>query len=200
MHPMNVMCVRPDLDKYLVLIHKITEDLHIPLKSRLIALILYANTFNKVKCSHLLRLSLVCINLACKIEETYYRLEKIIEHFCMSFNNFEVRKDELAMLEVEVAKKIDFVFEVTPVHFVYFKLLKTLRIARPCAYKMKVIEAVHLDSRILKLRYFQNGEFSPGDVALSLIDEVDLRCLVASHGMFIDFYKLSRIRSSLFHI
>lgn len=198
---MNAECVQgPDLNKYLVLIHKITEDLHIPLKSRLIALILYANAFNKVECGHLLRLSLVCINLACKIEETYYRLEKIIEHFCISFSNFEVRKDELARIEVEVAKKIDFSFEVTPVHFVYFKLIKTLNTTKPSACKMKAIEAIHLDSRILKLRYFQNGEFSPGDVALSLIDDVELRCLAASRGIFIDFYKLNRIRSSLFRV
>lgn len=199
---MNAACVqsRPELNKYLELIYKITEDLHIPLRSRLISLILYANTFNKVECSHLLRLALVCINLACKIEETYYRLEKIIEHFCMSFSNFEVKKDELARIEVEVAKKIDFAFEVTPVHFVYFKLLKTLNAARPSAYKMKAIEAIHLDSRILKLRYFQNGEFSPGDVALSLLDDAELRRLTASHGMFVDFYKLNRIRSSLFRM
>lgn len=176
--------------------HKATGDLNVPLKVRLVALILYANTFDRVDHGDFRKLVLACINLACKMEENYYRLEKIIEYFVSSFDNFEVKREEIARIEYGVAKALEFEFEVVPTTFVYLRLLKTLNIQKPNFSKIKMIESVHLDSRILKLRYFKYGDTNPCDLALSLIEHRDLKQLCKSFNFFADFYTLQSIRYS----
>lgn len=189
--------VAHDLKRNLETIHTITGTLNMPLAQRLVALIIYANTFDKVEHCTFPKLSLICISLACKIQEICCRTEKIIEHCNAHFNSFDIKKEEIARIEVDVARSIGFEFEIAPASLVYFRLVRTCK-AQVSLSRLRMMESIHLDSRILRLKYFAQGEFAPHDVALAIMDDRHIREMCEAQGLFADFCAIDRIRSVFF--
>ena len=179
-------------------IHKITQGLNIPLKPRFISLILYANTFERLQSLRFQELSSACISLACKLEEACHRMDKILDYFNTYFRGKKIRRECVARAEVEVAKSIGFEFDICPVASIYLSLLKTCEAAGVNHARVRMIELIHLDARILRLRYLEAGDLNPGDVALALVDDKQIRKMAERFNLFVDFCALDTIRESMF--
>ncbi|RVD92173.1 cyclin K [Tubulinosema ratisbonensis] len=158
-------------------IKRLCNRLGIPLKTRLVAQIIYSRVFSTSQHDHEF-LSLCCINLACKIIDTYFD-ENLI------FNTNKINYKEIKEIEKYICNKINHNFNIFPIHFIYIKFAKILN--KGLHYNtLTVLDEIHEDDRILKIKYFENENkmFCGGDVALSLFKDSEVSFLVDKMGMF----------------
>lgn len=168
--------------------------LFIPYRSRVMSQIIFQQAYPKLfKKEGYNIVALVSIYLASKINETLIKLETILEAVPKTAHGDSIpSRDRLIAVECKVVELLGFQFNIQPAQFFLLRVGKTLGI--DVSKRLEALDEVHGDGRANLIRYF-GGVYQPEMVALSILDNDELRAFESFFGVSLNRVFVEEIRS-----
>ncbi|TBT98698.1 hypothetical protein CWI37_1638p0020 [Hamiltosporidium tvaerminnensis] len=180
---------------------KICHMLETPLKTILTAQIIFQKVYPMLyTCESYNDVSFVCVYIASKIEETHIKLEAFLNAI-FSIKNIKPKdcNSILVKCECKIVNLLKFNFDIKHSHFYFLKIAKQIRMPEDVLLrKIEQLNDLHGDSRVNKISYFNDGLYSPVDVAFSLLSNEEIFKFEKNSFVFVNREYIENIKKEIF--
>lgn len=161
-------------------ISKIAGILNLPKRTILTAKAIFFYVYPKLSLP-LTDITFNSVYIASKIEETHIKIDTLIA----AAKEYKIKKPTFIKCESKIVEALGFNFEINHVHFIFLKICKLLnKNIEFVKVGWAILDEIHDGSTINQIKYFEEGEYEPQIVALSMFNDVDIRMI--EEELFID--------------